>query len=410
MMKIFLFFLLLTTGSFAKEIKNILFIVHTETINGKGVLDFYSEFKKRGHRVKVVGIPLLVKDNQQDKILYDLDSKFLEKFEKDDVIFPCGEKSPYTKCDNLPEDYKADIVFVQNPYNSFKGTLLDPFFTLEGLKKRNKKLAYVVYGPHLFHQDTCNDKNLKNLVDLVFVDSKSTKELFINNMGFDPDHVVVSGYQGYKLMRDILKNKRKKGKKTILYMPRWTLHFRYRDQHEGGSTFLSYYKFFLTYAKTNPDTTLLIRPHVALFKHAVDAGFLTQKEVTEIKEQFKSLPNVQWSEHIERPLHLDILPADIIVGEASSALGEVVVANKPIIYLSNGLNKEFESNELAKELRKFVYFAHDPNEIVDQIKLIKKHKYAPVQKKLAPDYELFKKDLDPVENPAKFIADFVEKM
>ncbi|MCC8417482.1 MAG: hypothetical protein LN588_03055 [Rickettsia endosymbiont of Bryobia graminum] len=224
-----------------------MFIVHTETINGKGVLDLYKQLKSRNHDIKIAVIPLLVKNNE---VLYDLDVNFANKFESSDVIFPCGTQKPYKTCS--PISQKFDYIFVHNPYNLSKSSALDPYFTLEGLKKITHKLAYIVYGPHLFHQDTYNkdtynSTDLKKLIDVAFVDSESTKKIFIEHFNFKPNNIQVSGYQNYKNVRELSKQQKKveNSPETILWLPRWTLNFRYRDLHEGGSTFLSYYHFFI---------------------------------------------------------------------------------------------------------------------------------------------------------------------
>lgn len=414
---VFLFCFLFPVGLEAKINKKIMFIVHTETINGKGVLQFYRLFKKHGHQLKIVAMPLLIQNNE---ILYDLDLKYFDKFDQEDVVYPCGKQKPYVACTDVL-DWGADIVFIQNPYNCYKGSILDPVYTLENLKKKCSKIAYVVYGPHLFHQSTCNDTHLPKLVDYVFVDSESTKSLFVENLTFNPQNVVVSGYQNYKNVRDLKETYKKrvlpKYKETILWMPRWTLHFRDRDKHEGGSTFLSYERFFYNYAKSHPEKFFIFRPHVYLFSYASKAKFLSDNEVKEIKTKFSSLPNVRFSDHLTEALEHDVLDADIVISEGSSALGEVVVADKPIIYTSNGWDNEFESNNLAKKFKEFIFFAHDPLELESHIDYIAGSQYRPykINEDVKEDgsssaWQKFKKDLDPVVDPARKILDFVKKI
>jgi hypothetical protein len=38
---------------------------------------------------------------------------------------------------------------------------------------------------------------------------------------------------------------------TVLWLPRWLLSYQFRDLYEGGSTFMTYHKFFLNYARKN---------------------------------------------------------------------------------------------------------------------------------------------------------------
>lgn len=402
--------------SIALNPKKVLFIVHTETMNGKGVKEIYARLKKRGHHVKIAIMPMLAADST---VLYDMDENFAKKFDSADVFFPC--ERPYKKCKDLP-DYTPDFTIVQNPYNYCRESIAGPYYSLEALKKKSKKLAYLIYSSGIFHPDSWNNDKLKNVIDIVFVDSESTKKKFVD-MGFSSDNVIVSGLPSYKNVRNQIPASTK-FKETVLWLPRWRLDFTIRKEHEGGSTFLSYYHFFLNYAKENPDMRLIVRPHVNLFPHGVRFKFFSEKDVEDIKRKFHSLDNVVFSEHINQPLEDDIVQANVVIGDETGALSEVVIADKPIIYLSNGWDDEFESSDLGKQLKKFIYLAHSPQEIIDHLAFIRKTGYVPYAKKLEPgrigrffgskDWEVdalrdsFKEEVDPVEHPADFIAGYIE--
>lgn len=418
----FLFLFSFTEGCYCVSLpKKIMFIVHTETIGGKGVYDVYKEMKNIGHDVKIIAIPSFY----GGKLLANVDLNFANKFNKEDVIYPCGKKSPYKRCENI-ESYKADYLFIQNPYDTFQTSILDPNFRISNLKKIAKKIAYIVYGPHLFHQDSINDTNLDSIVDTVFVDSESTKEIYIKRYKFPKNRIAVSGYQPYKEVRDTAKiYSKKKKEETILWLPRWSLGFKDRDLFEGGSTFLNYYHFFYNFAKNNPQINFIIRPHQLLFSNSINTNFLAQEDLNEIFSKFRLLKNVVISTHKDRSLIEDVQASNIVISDGTSALAEVIVADKPIIYLSNGWNNEFNSNHLSREFKKYIYFAYDPNDITQYIENIRKNNYHPFREKklgkirqcvkyiksklLGETYNRnkFKKILDPVENPAKFIAEYV---
>lgn len=408
--KIWLLLLLFTTAcneqvkskQMIAKPKNILFITHTSTIGGKGVYPIYKEAKKLGHDVKIAVIPSIY----FGELLANVDLKFASLFDAKDVIFPCGKKAPYDKCSNL-EQYKLDYIFTQNPYDSFNDSILGNF-SVSNLRKI-AKINYIVYGPHIFHQNTINDTNLSSFVDNVFVDSESTKDIYINKYNFPKNRIIVSGYQAYKNIRDLKRKTEKVQNETILYMPRWLMTFRGRDQHEGGGTFLNYHYFFYNFAKQNPQINFIFRPHVLLYKHAVEEEHLSQEDLDKIIERFRSLPNITISSHVNVPLEEDILKSNIVISEGSSALAEVVVADKPIIYLSNGTNIEFESNALSKELKKNVFLAYDPGDIKNYITFIRQQNYLPntFDNGKIIDRQAFKSMLDPVENPAKFIAEYL---
>ncbi|WCR57023.1 MAG: hypothetical protein PG979_001080 [Rickettsia asembonensis] len=101
--------------------------------------------------------------------------------------------------------------------------------------------------------------------------------------------------------------------------------------------------------------------------------------------------------------------SDIVISDGTSSLAEVVVADKPIIYLSNGWNNEFNSNALSKELKKYMYFAYEPQDIINSIEFIKQNHYLPYHENSVGRNQ-FKKMLDPVENPATFIAEYLLKL
>jgi hypothetical protein len=401
--------------------KKIIFLASTETIGGKGVFELHQEAKKAGHKVIIAIIPHI----NFGKILSHPDVAWGNKFDQDDIFYPCGKNAPYTQCQSL-ETHKPDYIFIQNPYNLYNGSVLEENFSLSSLKKIAKKIMFIVYGPHIFHQDTINDTDLPNLVDTVFVDSESSKDIYINKYNFSKRNVVVSGYQAYKNIRDLKKLANLPTKETILYLPRWLLTFKYRDKYEGGSTFLNYHYFFYNYAKNNPHINFIIRPHMLLFSNYVtDWKYLSEQDLEEIFNKFKSLKNVVVSMHNKQSLAEDIMNSTVIISDGTSALGEVVVADKPIIYLSNGWNNEFNSNELSRGLKKYSYLAYDPIDIEMHLNTLRVNNYVPfIEKKCNSIYckisrircklfgsscsrKDFKKLVDPVENPAQYIAHYL---
>jgi CDP-glycerol glycerophosphotransferase (TagB/SpsB family) len=166
---------------------------------------------------------------------------------------------------------------------------------------------------------------------------------------------------------------------------------------------------------------------MALFSHAVEQNHLSQEDANGIIQKFNSLKNVRLSEHTTRSLVDDIMESDIIIADGTSSLAEAVIADKPIIYLSNGLNKEFESAFLSREFRNYLYFAYSPNEIMEHIEYIRSTKYSPFEERFpcknnmhcslrkikryltrsTSNRDHFKKTMDPIENPGKFISDYI---
>ncbi|MFK8040055.1 MAG: hypothetical protein AB8B67_01770 [Rickettsiaceae bacterium] len=382
------------------SLKKIVFVVHTKTLGGKGVLELYHRMKEVGHDVKVAMIPSYCGIQLLDTVV---DFEFAKSFDPNDIVFPCGTEAPF-QCTSI-EYLAPDYIFTQMPYKMSSNCPLHPHFSNDHLKALSKKMMYIVYGPHIFHQSFINDTDLPEVIDTVFVDSESTKQIYIDQYKFKPEQVAVSGYQPYKEVRSRLNNihiKNTNFRETILWLPRWMLTFKHRDLHEGGSTFLNYHYYFYNYALNNPHIRLIIRPHCGMFVDHTRCNFLTKEELYGILDKFAKLPNVTISDHKYTDLIDDIFASDVIISDGSSALAEVVVANKPIIYLSNGWNNEFNSNDLSKEFKNHVYLAYDPIDIEQYLIFLRSNKYI-------TNYNMngFKDMLDPVENPVQFITDYV---
>ena len=376
--------------------KKVMFVVTTAETSGKGVFELYSAMKKVGHDVKIGFLP---RDLGNGTII-DIDTDFAARFPSEDVIYLRHTKGKYHEGKHiLPEnryDYQADYLFTQDPYNKKLHRTL---------KKITKKLAHIPYCPQIFHQAYLSDPKLANTVDIVFVDSDSTAKIYLEQYKFPPKNVIISGYQSYKNVRDLSRSLVKSDKETILWLPRWVLSFKNRDKYEGGSTFSDYHYFIYNYALANPKTNFIIRPHELLFSTSVAKNHLSLDDLNNIFDRFLTLPNVVISRHAYRPLAEDIVASNIVISDGSTALGEAVVANKPIIYLSNGWNNEFNGSELAKQLQQYVHLAYEPNDITRHIDLLRKNSYKPLFDQTSGTK--FIRALDPVTDPAQFIAEYL---
>lgn len=385
--------------------KRVMFIAHSESWGGKGLLEIYHKMKNQGHDVKIVAVPYFIKKKLKESV----DLSFFQKFESADVIYPCGIEAPYEKCDSI-DAYKPDYVFIPTPYDLWETSIMDPYFMREHLKTISPHVSFIVYGPHLFHCDLINHKVTPTKIDLAFVDSESTKKIYVDRYHFPPEQVIVSGYQSYKETRDAMKKDRPKDhRETILWLPRWALFMNQKEKFEAGSTFMNYHYFFYNYAKNHPEINFIIRPHMLLKSYAVESQFMSRDDFDAILARFKALPNVRWSDHATTSLVDDIIESDIVISDGTSALGEVVVAGKPIIYLGNGWDNEFNSNDLSREFKDFLYMAYKPDHIMKYINAIRKNDYRASKKDKLKELDVFRLKLDPVENPADYITDYVSK-
>ncbi len=405
-----------------KKPKKIFFIMTKGHLGGsKGFLGLWNEMKQAGHNMKIVAIPEYIGGNK----VHDIDHEFLKLFEPNDIIIPCKQE----KCESI-EKYKPDYTFIFNPYAEENAKSPTAAYNHVNLSKISK-VMYMVYYPGLFHQSGLYDTNLSKTIDTIFVDSLSTKQIYVKEYNFYPSKVIVSGYEAYHEIRDIKPNINTN--QTILWMPRWYLSFSGRDGFESGSTFLNYYHFFYNFAKDNKDIKLIFRPHENMMKYAVSGKFLSQQDVDIILNNFKKLPNVIISNHSSTPLINDIINSDIIIADGTTAIAEAIIANKPIIYTSNGLNLEFGGNEISKKVKELVYFAYSPSNILSFIDILQKDNMQMFGREICKNNNIpiaylkyhksdidevckngyqkelleLKQMMDPVENPARFIANYL---
>jgi len=422
---------MITGLSFAKETnkKSIFFILHQRN---KGFISMYNELKKRGHDVKIVVLPMLGSRYTDSK--KDLLTQFLSKMDKKDIIFPCHANG--VKCESI-EKYKPDYVVVINPYSTSSQNI-SHLFDNQYLAKFSKVL-YIPYGPELWDLDLTKNIKLPKIFYKVLADSDLTKRIFIKKHGFRDEEIIVVGYQNYKDLRDEMSLPRERKKETILWAPRWFLKFTGREMNEPGSTFLSYRDFFYNFAKENPNVNLIIRGHPNLYKELSFSKFMTHSQTIEMLKRFESLPNVEVIYPHELPLtyeQRDIIESDIVITDTTSLMTNFFLADKPMIYLSNGFDTHFNTPEF-QDMAMFMRFAYSPRDILKEISALRSSGYAVTQRcapntpkpctlgglkqymsnKFGPgnivkshrvDKSKLIQAIDPVENPAKAIADFID--
>lgn len=127
------------------------------------------------------------------------------------------------------------------------------------------------------------------------------------------------------------------GKKTILWLPRWTVG---ASGGQKESNFLRYLEFFMEYQERNPEIRLIIRPHPLLFQTIAERHILTESRLQEIRSRIEEAPNICMDTN--KDYMFSFRESDYLVSDYSSLVIEYFVSGKPVIYCggAENLNRE----------------------------------------------------------------------
>lgn len=168
---------------------------------------------------------------------------------------------------------------------------------------------------------------------LTFVPSKirlkECKERFVVQDLLHTHKFVYRGFPRFDLLKSRLADagQAHSGRKTVLWLPRWTVDALKGQRH---SSFFKYLDHFLGYMEKHPEYELIIRPHPLMFQVILEKNFLTQAELDQLTDNIEKTPNIHFDENKD---YLDSFgKSDILVADYSSLLIEYFVSGKPVIY------------------------------------------------------------------------------
>lgn len=251
------------------------------------------------------------------------------------------------------KELNPDVVFIQTPYEDQR----------HGLYKigRLNKFTRVCYVPYAFiltagtfEQDFYGTYFHKDCWR-IFAESDYHRKKFISFC--DEKKVVVTGYPKFDVYKDLGRNQAQEYKKTILWAAHWTIG----DEHFNASTFLKNYRYFIDLAKSNPDITVVFRPHPFLFRSLVDGGHFTQAQFDDFLASWMKLHNTEIDTN---PNYFEtFVRSDILVTDNGSFLGEYLPTENPIIYTHNYEDNGHNLSEYGINLIKYHYIAKDVEEL-----------------------------------------------
>ncbi len=243
------------------------------------------------------------------------------------------------------EAFAPNYVFYTRPYNDTYPKCLQSKNV-----SRFAKTCLIEYG-----YDISNDKKMKdvtfncdfaNFLSMFFASTKREIDYAKNFYGKDVLKTRFIYDVGFPRFDLIKRRENDTNKKTVLWTPRWTLDSKNRST--SRSSFLVYDKEPFNWAKKNPNTDLIFRPHPRLFDNYIDSKKITEQEYLQLLKEMEETPNVTYDKSGD--YFESINKTDIFVSDYTGLLIEFALTGKPVIYFGN--LKAIDD----KKLREYFYY------------------------------------------------------
>ena len=224
-----------------------------------------------------------------------------------------------------------DYVFHSRPYNTFM-----PGQYTSGAIARYAQVCSIMYGASWTDNfaDVAYNDDYFRYVSLYFAEDEWSAAVFEERFKKGVERGLQKSVTvGMPVLEDIMSLENRSagawnnlGDGTrIMWTPRWST-----DEGIGGSHFLEYKDWFLSYAERHPEMSFVFRPHPLMFDNFVNTGQMSQEEVDAFKRRCGDLANTHLDEQMD---YLDTLySSDILVMDNSSIVLEAFFFDKPIIY------------------------------------------------------------------------------
>ena len=369
-------------------IRNDIVNQNTEFINlsfEKNDIDLIkNNYKKVLQRIKTkakIRVLFLIEENS--KWSYELLYKELKKNNRFEVLpvllFPIVTKNriEYTQKENITffknqgidaidfYDYKnkenknimelaPDIVFYQQPW--YLMNINHPSIVSQYALTCMAPYGYTTLSPEEWGSE--NVKKVYRDLWCFFSESKYHNSFYKKLCNMQDNLLAVGSlkFDNYKLpvkqeFEDLWKGKNVKSR--IIYAP----HHSINNNGLKMSTFTRDYKFFLDFAKDNPQYSFVLKPHPALKSMCIFEKFMTEKEYDDYINEWNNLKNATV---YDKGNYFDIFKtSDCLITDCSSFLAEYFPTQKPIIFLNRPDRAPFD--EFGEKIRKGFYELNNLN-------------------------------------------------
>lgn len=222
------------------------------------------------------------------------------------------------------EKFEPDIVFYEQPYGLSK--IYEPEYVADFALT-----AYVLYFLNSVYNKTPCFTFHQNLWKF-FIDNNLNLESYEKYNKNVIKNSIATGYPKldvYFENKDIDEKKywKNPNKKKIVYAP----HHSFEKNGLNFATFQYNGKYILEWAKQQPETTWVFKPHPR-FKHAVIANnIMNEDEINNYYDEWAKIGNVYTQGD-----YFDIFKSsDLMITDCVSFLGEYLPSEKPLIRLIN---------------------------------------------------------------------------
>ena len=251
----------------------------------------------------------------------------------------------------IKDSIHPDIIFYQKPY---PGVLERKHGFWENLYAL---FCYAHYGFHSIMTDWAINEGSQRYAWIDCYENNSAKDEATTISRNQGRNFVVTGLP----MMDELtiaasQNKHKASqKKTIIWAP----HHSITQGLLEYSTFLSYANFMIEMAnKYKNEVEFIFKPHPLLQPKL--RALWGEEKTTKYYDQWASMPNTR----IELGKYIDIFAeSDAMIHDCGSFTIEYLYFNKPVMYLTNGVDHETGMAQYAKEAYHMHYFGRNKEDI-----------------------------------------------
>lgn len=249
--------------------------------------------------------------------------------------------------ETIQKKLKPDIIFYQKPY---WGAIDNSFYYRSNF---SSLFCYANYGFHSIMKDWAINQDILNYAWLVFYENDSCAaeaRSLLNNEG---RNIIVTGLpMSDELIAASKRTKMQKYKKTIIWAPHHTI------PQEGNwldySTFLEYADYMIEIAeKYKDEVDFIFKPHPLLQPKL--RKLWGEAQTMAYYKQWETMPNTR----LELGKYLDLFAeSDAMIHDCGSFTIEYLYFNKPVMYLTNGMEHEANMAEFAKEAYHMHYFGN----------------------------------------------------
>lgn len=220
-------------------------------------------------------------------------------------------------------EFKADIVFYQQPWNLHKKqsplfisrhhlTCYFPYYVPNYCSIQMEcrpRFHYLLWKYYLLNDDW------KCLISQYIPKLHSSVNLIATG------HPMIDSINQYNHIH-------KSGKQMVIYAPHWSVYSEHFDNQEKYSTFQHNGKFILEFAKKNSQIEWYFKPHPTLKASLLRTKLWTEKEIEEYYNEWERIGTVCNSDYIEL-----FWKSSVLITDCGSFLVEYPCTKNPIIRL-----------------------------------------------------------------------------